>query len=268
MKTILCPTDFSASADRVIKYAAQLAHDSESKLVLVNTQLKKEKLVAAGYEPNEDSERLGELHDLISSTYHVPCAEEEPIRGNIYKNLSEVADRYDLMVLAMQFGKNGAPQHSSGIDLVKMIQETLVPFLIVPDNYHYRKINRILYAYDYKHEPDPPLMALHWLADWFDVNIKFISIIQSDISIQEENQISLIQGKIAHNWHHSRKLDFESIVYDDVPQCLRNYLNRWSENDLLVLSVNHQNLLKRIWHKSVVKSLLTGATHPYMIIHK
>ncbi len=268
MKTILCPTDFTPSADSVSKYAAQLARDTDSKVILVATHPKKEKVAAGDFESNDDAERLSELHDLLAGIYHVACGEEEPINGNIYKKLSAVADHYDLLVLGSHFGKEDGRKYSSGIDLVKMIQETLVPFLIVPENFNYKKVSRLLYAYDYKHEPDPPLMALHWLADWFDVDVQFISVIPSNISVQEENNINQVQGKILHNWHHDRKLGIETIVYDNVAQCLKNYLNRWSEGELLVLSVNHQNLLKKIWHKSVVKNLLTDATHPYMIIHK
>lgn len=266
MKTLLCPTDFSKSSDKILKYAAQLVHDTNSKMVLAAAYIKKVKALAGDW-PDE-TDRLYEQHDILKASYGISCGVEEGIiNDNVYKKLSTVADRYDMMILGMQFGVDG-PKHSTGIDLIKMIQETLVPLLIVPEKFEYKKINRFLYAYDCTHEPEPPLLVLQWLADWFNAEIRFVSIIQNEISTAEEQKIDLTQNKIMNQWKSNKKLSFESIQFEDVPQCLEHYLNLWSPNDLLILSVNHQNMLKKLWHKSVVKSLLNNASHPYLIVHK
>ncbi|HCW09302.1 MAG TPA: hypothetical protein DGG95_18255 [Cytophagales bacterium] len=267
MKTILCPTDFSKSADKTSRYAAQLAKDTNAKIILAATPTKKSKVLAGDW-PDE-TDHLYEIHDLLKANYQIPCGiEEEVVNDNVYKKLSKIADRYDLMIFGMQFGSEGLPRHSAGIDLIKIIQETLAPLLIVPEKFEYKKINRLLYAYDYQHEPEPPLLVLQWLADWFNVELRFISIYQDDISTEEERHIDLIENKIANQWKSKQKLSFESIQFENVPMCLEHYLNLWSPNDLLILSVNHQNMLQKLWHKSVVKCLLASATHPYLIIHK
>jgi hypothetical protein len=270
MKTMLCPIDSSPRSDRLVHYVGDLARDTQSKIYLIPAQASARKeLVLAG--TNNDKprhERLDELHDYLSSVKHVPCSiEEEPIAGNAYKKLGTIADGYDLM--AMPFTVTGKEKaRTKGLDLTKILHETLVPLLLVPDPFKYEKVKRLLYAYDYKHEPEPPLIQLHWLADWFEAEIRFISVLPSDISTKEQDKLISIHQVIGNSWKGNNKISFETIIYPDVPRCLEQYLSLREMNDLLVLSINHQNMLERFWHKSVVKGLLQYGKHPYLIIHR
>jgi hypothetical protein len=54
-----------------------------------------------------------------------------------------------------------------------------------------------------------------------------------------------------------------------MPKGLEHHLKLSDENDLLVLSINHQNILERVWHKRIVKGvLLHYSGYPILIIHK
>lgn len=271
MKKILCPVDFSASSERVARYAAQLARDTKSKVVLIGTH--EGKLAVAvggeGEDKGDALEMLGEIHDLLKLNYNIPCGvEEELISGDVSKKLSAVTDHYDLTVL-------GAPQKNdrseflnfARIDLIKVIQKSLAPLLIVPENFNYEKIKRLTYAYDYRHEPQPPLTQLYWLASWFGVELRFVSILQNSSRV-EEKKFESIENRIMAEKKPEIKISFETVAYKDVAECLDHYIGLWSENNLLVLSVNHQNILERLWHKSVVKELLRCAKRPYLILHK
>lgn len=271
MKKILCPIDFSASSERIARYAAQLARDTNSKVILVGTH--EGKLAVAvggeGEDKGDSIEMLGEIHDLLKGDYNISCGmEEEIISGNVSKKMPIVTDRYDLTVL-------GAPQengkkefeNSAGVDLIKVIQNSLAPLLILPEDFKYEKIKRLTYAYDYRHEPQPPLAQLYWLASWFGVELRFVSILH-DSSRREEEKFELLENRITSEKKPGIKISFESVAYKDVAECLDHYIGLWSENNLLVLSVNHQNILERLWHKSVVKELLRCAKRPYLILHK
>jgi hypothetical protein len=268
MKTILCPVDFSTASYEISRFASHLAADVQAKVVIVATHTGKTN-VLAGEGSKKDHNRLGELHDLISGSYHVPCSVcEEDISENVYKKLSMVADRYDLVVMDMKPAVQNASPNEGGLDQIKVIHETLVPVLFIPGKTEYKKINRLLYAHDPKHEQQLPLVTLHWLADWFEAETKIISILPSNISLTEKNRLISENKTVMGQWNSSRKLTTEVMVDDDVPGCLEHYRTRWNENDLLVLSVNHHTIFERIWHKSIVQRLLKNATHPYMIIHR
>jgi hypothetical protein len=265
MKTILCPIDNTAASDHLSKFAAQMAHDNQSKLVLVATHMQsKVPATSGGYEREYGFDRLGELHDLLKDTYHIPCGiDEQEVTGSIYKRLSSVADQYDLMMMTM---KPGTPKKT--FDLNKLLQETLIPVYVVPERFGYNKINRVLYLYEHKFEPEPPIMTINWLAEWFDASVKFISFQQSNSSYKEKDKLTHQQQYIEHLWQSTRELDFETIVHDDVPRFLEHYVDYWSKNDLLVISINHQKFFEKLWHKGIVKRLLKYASNPFMVIHK
>jgi hypothetical protein len=206
---------------------------------------------------------------MLASAYHVHCSIlEDAVSLSDTKKLGSYTDNYDLTVLGMHLDKEGSVVQSAGFDMIKTIQQSLAPLLIVPESIPYKKITKLIYAYDYKNEPEPPLATLHWLADWFHADLRFVSVLPTNISVQERDQIHLVQKNIGHQWKGESQITFESIMYDNVPQCFKHYLNIWSSSDLLVLSINHQNIFKKLWHKSVIKSMLKEPQHPYLIIHR
>jgi hypothetical protein len=271
MKKILCPVDSSMSSERVARYAAQLARDTESKVVLVATH--QGKLATAMGGDDEDKgdaiELLGGMHDLLKMDYGIFCdIENQSISGNLPKKLGSLADHFDLTVLGAPKEKTKKEfENFAGIDLVKTIQASLAPLLIVPENFSYEKINRLTYAYDYTHEPQPPLAQLLWLASWFRADVRFVSILH-DSTRNEERKFEELQSKIVRDWKPKTKISFESVAYKDVAECLDHYIGLWTENNLLLLSVNHRSIVEKIWHKSVVKELLRCAKRPYLILHK
>jgi hypothetical protein len=272
MKTILCPIDRSPHSDRLIYYVGDLAKDTQSKIYLINVQTSARKKLELAHINTSDKkvehEQLYELHDYLNSVKHIPCSiENESVSEKNYKKLGTIADQYDLMAMVITATRENKSMNKA-VSLTKIIQETLVPLLLIPDQFKYKKIKRLLYAYDYKHEPEPPLVQLHWLADWFEAEVRFISVLPSDITTMEQDKLTSIHKSIGNSWKGNHKISFETIIYPDVPKCLEQYLSLREMNDLLVLSVNHRNMLERVWHKSVVKGLLEYSKHPYLIIHK
>ncbi len=269
MKKILCPVDFSISSERVARYAAQLARDTKSKLVLM--AIHESKMAVSVGDEREDKgdavEMLGEMHDLLKSDYNILCgvAEEILTQTNV-KKLSTIADNYDLTILGAPQDKKEF-QNFAGFDLIKVIQNYQAPLFLVPENFEYGKLKRLTYAYDYSQVPQPPLAQLYNLAKWFGADVRFVSILPNS-SRSEELKFDSIQSKIANEWKADVKISFESIAYKNIAECLEHYISLWRENNLLVLSVNHQSILERILHKSVIKELLRCSSRPYVILHK
>lgn len=270
MKKILCPVDFSMPSERVARYAAQLARDTKSKVVLVAVHEGKLATAVGGEEEDKGdaTEMLGEMHDLLKMDYGILCSvEDEIISGNISKKLGTTADHYDLTVLGSPKAGKKEFQNFAGLDLIKVIQASLAPLLIVPENFKYEKIKRLTYAYDYTNEPQPPIGQLTWLASWFGAEVRFVSILNNSTR-KEERKFESMHSKIISQWRPEIKISFESVAYSDVAECLDHYIGLWSENNLLMLSINHQTMLDRLLHKSVVKELLRCAKRPYLILHK
>lgn len=264
--------DNSASSYKVIHYVAKLAHDTGSKIVLVAIGTAKKGLrIFAGHDhsPSESMNYLNDIHDLLTGTYHVPCEVlTTTISTREYTKLANLADHYDLTVIGVKKERDVIKESVYGMDLFQLIRASIVPLLIIPEDYPYIGVKRLLYAFDYSHEPVPPILQLRWLASLYNAEVRFISILPHTPDIREESKMYSIHNDILVLWQSPVKLSFETIVYKDVPKCLEHYWELWQQGDLIVLSVNHENALKSLWHKSVVKSLLSCAKHPFLILHK
>ncbi|HWA32713.1 MAG TPA: universal stress protein [Cyclobacteriaceae bacterium] len=271
MKTILCPVDLTVFSDLTARYAAQIARDTRSRVVLVAASAGKKAALAGDWseDKSELTDRLEELHDILKGDYQVACGiQEEVISDNVYKRLNLLADEHDITILGMHSNQRALPTHAGGLDLIKMIRSALAPLLIVPEGYEYARVRRLLYAFDYKHEPTPPMNQLRWLTGWFGADLKFVSVIDTNMPARDRDNVAAIEHRIAAEWPDRDRLVFENIAFDDVTECLELYANLWKPGDLMVLSVNHRNMLEKIWHQSLVKRLLKRADHPYLIIHK
>ncbi len=265
MKTILCPVDFTSQSERLLNYVANLCKDRNCKLYLVSMKAahRKEKMLAGAHDGNSKSDKL---HDYFSAIIDLQFSVvDESLSGNLYKKLGNLADSYDIMAMMVSSATN---ETGKDINLKKIIQDTLAPILIIPDRFSYHPIKRLLYAYDYKHEKEPPLMQLNWLAEWFNAEVVFVTLLPGDSSIKEENVLHAIRSGIQNSWIGVHPISFETVVYPNLPKGFEYYLGLSDANDLLLLSINHQNILERIWHKRVVKGVLQYSQHPYLIIHE
>lgn len=269
MKSILCPVDATAGAYQTVRYAALLAKDRNARILLAPLQSEGVPVLAGSgtEEGTEDNgQHLAELRDLVNSVYKVRCTlSEKPIAPNRLAEITSATSDLELVVAGIpKPGTKRAIAHTE--QLVELIRNTKLPLLAVPEKTEYKKVNRILYAFDHHHESDVPLSKLSMLAESFGAEVRFLSILPEDISSTEEEKINVIHNRIQNRWTGKLKVSFETITYSDVAKCLDHYLNVWRLNDLLVLSVNQEVKWSKIWHKSVVKELLKVASQPYMVL--
>jgi hypothetical protein len=273
MKTLLYPVDFGIVTSAISEYAAKLASDVNAKMVLVSTGGRSKMTHAVYTHPdrNRNAGNLDKMHNLLTTHNHISCAVDELISsGNVYKKLSLLADKYDILSIGIKPGMEGHTNGLTDIDYSKLIQEALVPIFLIPDKITYKKVQNLVYAYDHKQEPNPPLLTLYWLADWFNVEVKFLSVLPTNISLKERTRLNLSHQFVEHEWNSARKVSFETIISDDVTSALESYLqlNEGDQNEVLVLSVNHSTVSERHWQKGVLKRLLKNALNPYIIIHR
>lgn len=270
MKNILCPVDLTAASYHTSKYAAMLARELNGRLVLTVMNHKSVE-VPAGIETLElggPEQQLSEMRDLVNTAYRVHCATlSQTVTPENLGAFTEPTQEYDLAVVGLPpVGSNKAKLYNS--ILIKLIQNTRLPLLLIPENAEYRKIERLLYAFDYRHANEVPLKHLAKMSASFHAPVRFLSILPSDISSREEQEINSIHNRIVNQWSEPAGISFETIPYDNVPLCLAHYLTIWKANDLLVLTVNQENWWSKIGHKSVVKELLNSVDHPYLILRK
>jgi hypothetical protein len=64
------------------------------------------------------------------------------------------------------------------------------------------------------------------------------------------------------------KLYFELRFSEDVFRALKQYVNEIDPNMLVMLERQGHSLIKNIWHRDIVKRMLTESKFPLMTYHK
>lgn len=270
MKNILFPIRLAYKTNELLKYVGSLATDTHAKVSLVSMEASKQKVMAISgtHFSSEDghSSQLNDTYDYLSRIAHVPSdiVEENINQGDTYKKLGVIADRHDMMIVPLVSDEHS---HSIKFDLTKTINETKVPLLLLPEEFKYKKIKCLIYAYDFKHETDPPLTKLSQLASWFGTEVRFISVFSKDSLTKERDRVNELHIQLLKAWKGGNKISFDTIVYPLVPKFEEHYLGQPEQGDLQVLSVSSQNFIDKLLRRGVVEGI-QYSKNPYLIIHK
>lgn len=273
MKKIICITDFSSISDNAVQYAAQLAKDTNSKLVLLWLQNKAhEHRVAVLTGKHEDDEtvhtsKLAESCDLLRGVWGIRCD---------YKEIPDlIEDAEDILDSDVQMVVMGieSPSHHTPYKLFtridfKVVRNTQVPVLLVPEGFRYKKLTRILYAFDYVHDQNPPLDQLQRMAAWLRTNVRVLSVVQTKFSSEEELKIDKRNSEVLANWKGPQDLSFDSVYYPDVAQCLEHYMKLWRSDDMIVFSIGWPSFTDILFHKGIIQQMTVCCEYPILIIHR
>lgn len=146
MKTILAPVDFSDASANSVSFAAELSRRSAARLVIVN-------ILQKGEDENETAIKLKSLKSEIKKSFDVEC-ETSFAHGNLITALKKIlaVQQPDLIVMGTK-GASGLKKLLIGSNTVKVISNTRVPVLVIPEvarfkNFFKKGKNRIVLATD------------------------------------------------------------------------------------------------------------------------
>lgn len=273
MKKIICITDFSSISDNAVQYAAQLAMDTNSKLILLWLQNKThdEKVAVLSGSYDEDrpmhTTKLAESCDLLRGVWGIRCDYKEI--PDLVDHAEEVLDSdVQMVVMGIESPSNHTPYKLfTGIDF-KVVRNTHVPVLLIPETFRYKKLTRILYAFDYVHDQNPPLDQLQRLAAWLRTDVRVLSVVQTHFSSEEEGKIDTRNSELLANWKGAYTLSFDSIYYPDVAQCLEHYMKLWRADDMIVFSIGQQSFTDILFHKGIIQQMTLCCEYPILIMHR
>ena len=134
MKKILCPIDFSDTAQNGIAYAAKLAKASGSTLTLLNIQPSSSPVSAAENELllNAVAERLEELGKEVRSFFKISCDAEILQSGGLLSDaIAHRGDDYSMIVMGTH-GVENLIEFFRGSNTYNAIRRSKIPVLLVP----------------------------------------------------------------------------------------------------------------------------------------
>lgn len=269
-RSILCPIDFSTTADHALSTAAKIAQKCGAQLDLFNVHSIREMnptelLLGSAMTVAATTDQLEEVSKEISRVYKISCY------GNVLTSnrslpavISEAGKDYDLVVMGTN-GADHAYDSMFGTNSYQVAKESSVPVLLLPPYYTYQGFSTMVFAMDYFHElASPPEQLIKW-ADLLDSKITILQVMTEEFRHHQDEKLSRAQQSIKQFFdekHHN----FKTIYSDRPVEGIVDFMSV-NECDVLALCFRHHSLIERLFNKNVVKNLCSLTPCPLFIFH-
>jgi len=270
MIKILCPTDFSESADNAVAYAAALSNRIGAELTLFHLQSIMSLPVIEIFEDRVLAvqpimEKLQVQCHQVMDVFNITClAEVQPENGVLVDIIATRSKDFDLMIM----GTNGVDDYNDfffGSHSYQVAVESLIPVLLIPSICGYKEITTMVYAYDYEREQMLPMVQL---GKWAELLAAKITVLKVKNHYSREVEVSsreVEEGIVQSN--NLPDVKFDTVYEDDAFGGVDHYFVKNEYDALSLCSVQH-SFITNIFHKSLVKELSSGANYPLFIFHK
>ncbi len=273
MKKIICPTDFSETAQHAVTYAAKMAQKCGAELTLFHVQslwdlIPVELVWGKDMTHQAIANHIEELSLEITRVYKISC------KGVIQKSNQSVSKlianesnhQYDLIIMGTE-GPNSLYEFFAGSKTYQVTKKAQVPILLLPPNIEFQEISSIVYAADYFHEQDLPLNQLVSWATILQSKITVLQIITEPFKQEIEETLTQRQLHFQQKGNNQFDLDFITIYSGHVIDGINYYLLKKS-CDLLAVNTRHHNFLKKLFHESIIKIISASPQLPTFVFHQ
>ena len=278
MKTILVPTDFSATAKNAARFAIELAKQIQAqKIILYNTYQSGFSVVADPMIPalgaldleaikEGSSEALdnfkAELIDYANESITLETVSEFALLTDGIIELAKT-QKVDLIVMGITGG--GALQENLfGSNTINVAKHINIPVLIIPQNATFTKFDKVLFACDFdKVVESTPVKPIRQLLDLTNAKLFVLHVDNSskerlpDIKFESLMLDTLFAGNHPE-YHFADKGDFTERINEFVVE---------KEIDLIITIPKKHGLFDNIFNRSHTKMLAFHSHVPLMVIH-
>lgn len=269
MKKILCPIDFSETSKNGMEYAANLAKALNESLTLfyVRTsiwpeaiQLEKEVMESE----EEIRSRLALFATEVQKEFGIPCHHHlQQTTDTLDEAIATYATDFDLIVM----GTNGADntyQYVFGTNSFHVIEKSKCPVLVIPENYSYRPIKLLLYAYDPETNPIFLIDQLKKLVVPLGTSVTVLHIERKGPSEGANRKMEILKEAIKAREPKNIAWNFDFQNAGDVSWALDEYMEGHS-GDVLALSFHHRSLLENLFKENTIKKISLIADYPVFV---
>ncbi len=273
---ILLPTDFSKNSGNAISYAMELFKNEKCNFFFLHT-----------YTPSfyrMDYMLGGPLFSAIpDSDVDISLAGLEKTLEDVKKNYKNPKHTYsiisafntltdeinevtvekeiDMVVMGTQ-GATGAKEIFLGTNTVYVLRKAIAPILVIPENYTFQKIQKILFPSDYlTNYKDNELITAIKMVKMNKAKLIVLHVKEEyDLTAsQEENKMALY-----------RRLDGLSTTLTELkgslmPNAILNYVQK-NEIDLLMMMNRKHSFFERIFEKQNVDQIGFHIKIPFLVI--
>lgn len=272
MRTIIVPTDFSATAGNAVEYAARLAMTMNARLMLfhvynINIGYPEVYPISNVQEMQEYYEQeINTLRDkLLESTQNRIRITTQVSLGFFFEQLKELCEEEEpYMVIMGSQGATAAEYIFFGGNTVRALKHLRWPVIAVPPGVTFNGIKKIGLACDMEEVIDTlPATELNTLVKEYGATLHVINTGTQKASAVAE---TVFQSAMADELLTGSKPLYHFNTAADTDQGILDFATK-EALDLLVILPRHHKLLERILHKSHTKQLVLKSKLPVLALH-
>ncbi len=271
MKKILCPTDFSDTANNAVAYAAKFAQQTESELVLLNIQslfaLVPGEILTKNPPSVENTRKILESQAKeVTAAFKISCYSEVEVSDQSLSSLiSSRGNEFDMVIMGTN-GPDDLYQFFFGTNTYHVFRKSGVPVLLIPDTIRYSFIKRIVYAYDYLHLGIPPLEDLNQWLPGFDSELHILQLTKRELTEDEKVTLAKHKMNIKNQVDIRVPVVFDIVRTEDYADSIQRFMLH-ADADLLVLNTHHYSIAEKLFHKSLTKKIAMDFMYPVLVVH-
>lgn len=273
MDTILYATDCTRNSISTLIYAKKLSETLKAKLVVFHVydippvgtsnirsseQLKvlamnEQKELVAEYCRNNLDQNLNK--DQLSCEVSENTSISKAISDKIKK------DTIDLLIIGMK-DEHSARGFFSGNIANKLIDKNLCPILIIPPEYGYKKIEKIVYASDFESADIIALEKMSEIAEQYDAEIEVVHIptLEEYAAMQQMEWFKeLLEVQVPY-----KNISFHMVMANSIEQGIRIHIADENADILAMLERENKGLFASVFGKDIIKRMEDLVTIPIL----
>ena len=264
MKLILCPTDFSKSADNALDFAVNMAIKMPASLMLVHglhvplvDAYAPASTLATMMEESETSatKRIDNLCEEISVKHSIKVT--SAIAFGLVTDLIakiEGKEQVDLIVLGTH-GATNAFDVLLGTTATQIVAKAHSPTLVVPVDAKFDNLDNVGYATDFTDDSDGKIEVFKEIMRPFKSNLEVVHV----ANVEE------IGSDMDNILKHLDTTSYPQMVKgENIPEELNAFIEE-KNLKLLAMKRHRYNWFDKLFHKSVTKQMVYHSEVPIMI---
>lgn len=273
MKTIIVPTDFSATALNAAEYAADLALQLHAELKLIHViqmplVILDVPVPVENYETSIEDATIS--MDKLKDQLQQRTKNKIPVSGSVVDGsfqtqvMAMVKGGTDVWTVMGTTGTGAVDALIFGSYTLRAAREFTSPLIIVPPGAQFRKIENIGLACDMRHVSETiPFDAISKL--FHDLRVRLMVLY---VSKPNENMYPSVLTEIKSIQRNLASLhpDIRITTNGNIGEGIVDFVHK-EAIDLLLLIPKERNFLESLFHKSITKDMVLHPKVPIMIMH-
>lgn len=197
-ETILVPHDFTIVGDYALENALVISQAMENRLIIVHIVKKKSEIEAAEAKCKEIADAFFKEH-FLKPDFLVR-------EGSIFRDIAKIATEVNSNLVVMGTHGLKGVQKLTGSHALKVIVNSVVPFIIVQGPPRTKKFEKVVFPIDFRSENKEKNTWVSYLAKYYQTKFYFLKQDVKDKSFRTKVQANMI---FARKYFDLKNIDYE-----------------------------------------------------------